>query len=347
MLRSKKISWWIGVSILLIGFSSHAQREKKKTEIISDELKLAQAEAYFVEGEKYFILEDYSKALHFFQKAVELNPDDAGAHFKVAETLSKSTTGQDLNMAVASVEVSLKLDQKNKYYYQLAAGIYANLQNFIKAASTLETMMKEIPGTEENLFDQAAYYVYANKTDEAIKTYNKAESIFGVNETSSLAKQRILLETGKVNEAIAETEKLIKAFPDETQYVMAFAEMLNQNNQRARAMQVLEQFDKENPGNGNAKMLLSAFYKEAGQQEKGNALLLAVFDDPEVEVTSKLLMIGTLTAEIQLAREKNLPNQKLEELATTLFKKLEITDSQDDNVSMVGADLFYTMKKTN
>jgi len=326
-------------------FSAVAQREKKKPVVVSDEAKLLQAESIFVEGEKYFILEDYTKALLFFQKAVELNPDDAGGHFKVAEVLSKSTTSDDLNLAVASVELSLKLDKKNKYYYQLAAELYANLQNFSKAASITETMMKEIPGTEESLFDLAAYLVYANKKDDALKAYNKAEDVFGINETSSLQKQRILLEQGKISEAIAETERLIAAFPEEPQYVMAFAEMLSQNNQRARAIQYLEKFDAENPGNGNAMMLLSVLYKEDGQVEKGNALLISVFNDASVEPTSKILVIGALNAEIQQAREKNRPNSALEQFAISLFQKLDSTEKNNENVSMVGGDLYLTLKK--
>ena len=306
---------------LFAGLTTNAQRKKPVTQ--SNDLKLVQAEAFFVEGEKYFILEDYSKALLFFQRAVELNPDDAGGHFKVAEVLAKSRTGQDLNLAVARIELSLKLDKRNPHYYQLAAGIYANQQNFSKAASTIETMMKEIPGSEENLFDQAAYWMYAGKKEEAIKSYNRAESIFGINETSSLQKQRILLETGKLNEAMEEAERLIRAFPEEPQYVMAFAEMLNQNNQLTKAIQYLEKFSTENPGNGNARMLLSSFYKESGEPAKANALLTAVFDDANVEMVGKIMVIGTLNAEIQQAREKNLANAELEAFALSLFRKLE------------------------
>ena len=346
MLKSKSILFILYSSVFLFsGATVFAQRDKRKPMEVSDDSKLIQAEAFFVEGEKYFILEDYSKALLFFQRAVELNPSDAGGHFKIAEVYAKSSTGQDIAQAVASIERCLKLEKKNRYYYQLAAEVYAGLQDFSKAASLLETMMKEIPGTEDNLFDLAAYYVYADKKEEAIKTYNRAEVFFGINETSSLQKQRILLEAGKVNEAIEETEKLIMAFPDEPQYAMAFVEMLSQNNQRSRAIQSLEKFDSENPGNGNVKMLLSVMYKESGQPEKANALLTSVFDNADVEVTSKVLVIGTLTAEIQQARERNSPNPALEQFALSLFQKLEATEKDEENVSLVGADLYLTMKR--
>jgi len=323
-----------------------AQREKKKPEsMLSDDMKLVQAEAFFVEGEKYFILEDYSKALAFFQRSAQLNPGDAGVHYKVAEVLSKSTGDQELTMALTSIETGLKIERKNKYFYQLAANIYASKQEFQKAAGILETMMKEIPGQEEALFEIAAYYSYARKNDEAIRIYNRAESHFGVNETSSLQKQRLYLDQGKVNEAIDETERLIKAFPDEPQYVMAFAEMLNQNNQKQRAIQYLETFHSENPHNGNVKMLLSVFYKETGQPEKANQLLVSVFDDPAVETQGKILVIGTLNAEIAQARERKLPPANLESFAETLFEKLKATDPDDEMVSLVGGDLYLTLKK--
>jgi tetratricopeptide (TPR) repeat protein len=314
---------------------------------VSDDLRLAQSEAFFVEGEKYFILEDYTKALMFFQRAVELNPDDAGTHFKVAETLSKSSTDQDLNMAIASIETSLKLDRKNKYYYQLAAELYANIQNFSKAAATLEAMMKEIPNTTESLFDLAAFYIYANKPEEAIKAYNKAEEVFGINETSSLQKQRILLDAGRINEAVQEAERLILAFPDEPQYTMALSDMLNRNDRQAEAIQKLEQFNTDNPGHGNVAMLLSALYKENGQQEKGNALLLDVFNDQDVDINNKLLVLGTLSTEIRIAREKNSADQALEDFTIQLFRKLEMSNPENEKVSAVGADLFLIIKKND
>lgn len=344
MLKAKTIFFLILIFISIGDVC--AQRDKKKTAPeVSDEMKQAQAEAYFVEGEKYFILEDYSKALAFFQRAAQLNPADAGVHYKVAEVLSKSTGDQELALALTSIETSLRIEKKNKYFYQLAANIYAGKQEFLKAAAMLESMMKEIPRQEESLFDIAAYYGYANKPDEAIKVYNRAESQFGVNETSSLQKQRLYLDQGKLNEAIDETERLIKAFPDEPQYAMAFAEMLNQNNQKQRAIQYLEKFLSENPHNGNAKMLLSALYKEAGQPEKANQLLTSVFDDPTVDTQGKILVIGALNAEIAQARERNKPTTALENFAISLFEKLKSTDADDEMVSMVGGDLYLTLKK--
>ena len=168
-----------------------AQRKKKPTDTPITSVKLREAEFYFTEGEKYFILEDYAKALIYYQKALEVNPENATVHYKIAEVLSGGEKQDDLLRASLSIEQALRLEKKNKYFYLLAAGIYSNLNRFDKAAQTYETMLKEVEGTEDYLYELAAIYQYANKPDEALKIYNRAENFFGINEISSLQKQRI------------------------------------------------------------------------------------------------------------------------------------------------------------
>ncbi len=101
-------------------------------------------------------------------------------------------------------------------------------------------MIKEIEGTEEHLYELAANYLQDNKLDDALNTYNQAETVMGINELSSLQKQRIYLVKGKLNEAIAECEKLIRAYPDEERYVMGLAETLAQHGRAAIGITYLE-----------------------------------------------------------------------------------------------------------
>ena len=106
-----------------------AQKDKKKKSSDSQpsEMRLREAEFYFTEGEKYFILEDYSKSLHAFMRVVELNPENPTIHYKIAEILSKSSKDEDLQRAGNSIETALRLDKKNKYFYLLASTIFTSL----------------------------------------------------------------------------------------------------------------------------------------------------------------------------------------------------------------------------
>mgnify|MGYP000950611822 FL=1 len=148
----------------------------------------------FAEGERYYILEDFAKALLYFQNTVEINPANGAAHFKIAEIYLKSNREADYQRAAQSIEEAIRLDKKNKYYYILASSIYSGLSNFGRAEQTLETMMKEVKGTEEYLYQLAALYQYDRKPMEAIRVYNRAEAVMGINEVSSLQKQKLYLE---------------------------------------------------------------------------------------------------------------------------------------------------------
>ncbi len=75
-----------------MSLTSFAQRKKKATDDTqASGIKLREAEFYFTEGEKFFILEDYAKALLYYQRTLEITPDNATVHYKVAEVLPKAT----------------------------------------------------------------------------------------------------------------------------------------------------------------------------------------------------------------------------------------------------------------
>ena len=330
---------------ILLPQSSLAQRRKKSDDDSPKGIRLREAEFYFTEGEKFFILEDYAKALLYYQRALEINPENGTVHYKIADVLARSSKQDDLVKASLSIENALKLEKGNKYFYLLAANIANSLARFDKAAEYYETMIKEVDRTEEYLYELAAVYQYANKPEEAIRVYTKAEEVFGVNEVSSTQKLRLLLEAGKTKEALAEGEKLIQTFPEEERYVMAFAEVLSQKGMRAEAIQYLEKFVQKNPESGNVNMLLAGFYRDAGQELKARPLLLSLFDDNSIEAGSKLIVLSTYNVEISNARNKKTVDADKEAFALTLFEKLKAAHPENPAVHIVGGDIFLSVGK--
>jgi tetratricopeptide (TPR) repeat protein len=321
----------------------NAQRKKKTTDTPIASVKLREAEFYFTEGEKYFILEDYAKALIYYQKALEVNPENATVHYKIAEVLASGEKQDDLLRASLSIEQALRLEKKNKYFYLLAAGIYSNLNRFDKAAQAYETMLKEVEGTEDYLYELAAIYQYASKPDEALKVYNRAENFFGINEISSLQKQRIYFEQGKSDEAFNEGEKLLQAFPDEERFVVGFAETLSQFGFKEKAIPYLEKFIQMNTVAPNACMLLAGLYRDTNQEEKARELLLNVFKDPEVEFQSKLIVLSTYNAELNQNKGKKITDPEKEKFALELFSRLEKEFPDQPNVHVIGGDLYLSL----
>jgi tetratricopeptide (TPR) repeat protein len=326
--------------------SVSGQRKKKDTsDVYASGLKLREAEFYFTEGEKFFILEDYAKALLYYQRALEITPDNATIHYKIAEVLSRSNKQDDLLKASFSIESALKLEKKNKYFYLLAANIYGSLTKFDKAAWAYETLLQEVPGTEEYLYELAAVYQYANKYDEAVKTYNRAENALGISEVSSVQKMRILIEQNKLKEGIAEGEKLINTFPGEERYIMAFAEILSQKGYRNDAIKYLEKFILENKDAGNAQMLLAGMYRDGGQEEKARPLLVKLFDNNAIEVNSKIIILASYNAELNQNKAKKISDLEKETFALMLFEKLSKENPTHPNVPIIGGDLYLAIGK--
>jgi tetratricopeptide (TPR) repeat protein len=332
--------------ILLLSINLLAQRKKKTPdETQASGIKLREAEFYFTEGEKYFILEDYAKALLYYQRTLEISPENATVHYKIAQVLSQSNKQEDLLKASISVENALKLERKNKYFYLLAANIYNSMTAFDKSAAIYETMIREVKGTEEYLYELAAVYQYANKFDEAIKVYNRAENELGINETSSLQKMRLYFEMGKTKEGMAEGEKLLNAFPDEERLVMGFAEIISQKGMRPDAIRYLEKFVASHPDAGSAKMLLAGLYRDNGQEQKARPLLITLFDDSSVELGSKLIVLGTYSAELNQNKVKNIPDPDKEAFALSLLEKLQKSYPSDVSVHVLGGDLYLSTGK--
>ena len=332
--------------ILLLSINSLAQRKKKTPdETQASGIKLREAEFYFTEGEKYFILEDYAKALLYYQRTLEISPENATVHYKIAQVLSQSNKQEDLLKASISIENALKLERKNKYFYLLAANIYNSMTAFDKSAAIYETMIREVKGTEEYLFELAAVYQYANKFDEAIKVYNRAENELGINETSSLQKMRLYFEMGKTKEGMAEGEKLLNAFPDEERLVMGFAEIISQKGMRPDAIGYLEKFVASHPDAGSAKMLLAGLYRDNSQEQKARPLLTTLFDDSTVDLGSKLIVLGTYSAELNQNKVKNIPDPDKEAFALSLLEKLQKSNPSDVSVHVLGGDLYLSTGK--
>ena len=343
MTKYSVVGWLI--LCLLISSPAWAQKRKKGDPVmLSSAAQAREAEFYFTEGEKYFILEDYAKALVFYQKTLELVPDNATVHFKIADVLNRGTQEEDLQRAARSIEQALSLEKKNKYFYLLAANIYNGLSQFDKAAAVYAQMIREVPGTEEYLFELGATYQYANRIEDAIQAYQQAEDVLGVNEMCSIQKVRLNLELKKSKEALLEAEKLMALDPEEGRYVMSLSELFSQRGDKLNAILFLEKFLQNHTAEiGQERMMLAGLYRETNRHHESEQLLLLVFDDPSVEFGSKALIVATLNAELSQDKSGGIVNPEKEKLALTLYEKLSSQYTNEGQLYVLGGDLYLTL----
>lgn len=290
-------------------------------------------EATFADAVKYFLLERYEDAREGFAKAYGLDPKSAAIHYKLAETLHKLNRTAE---AIPYAEGAIILEPKNKYYYLLLGELYRKELKLDKATRTYELMLKQIPATKEYHFDLAALYLYMGKYKEALMHLNLFESYFGLSEDVVKQRQYIYLRQNKLDKAVDEGSKLIKAYPGDRKYVLAQAEMLLSNNKTAEAKKILENLLKENSRNAIAHLLLHNLYKAEGKPEAAQKSLEQAFEDPDLNVEQKINIIATF-----------LTQQTQENLQTARALTERILKVHPDDPRALGlmGDILYTLNQ--
>lgn len=265
------------------------------------------SEALFVEGVKYVLLEDYTKALERLLKAYALSPENAAVSYKIAEANLLSGNLRDANNYA---EAAIRLAPKNAYYYLLLAQIQASQKQYDAATKTYAALIKEVPDSGNYLFNLADLYLAQNKLPEALATLDKAEKEFGQVDEISFKKQQIYLKQNKLDLALAEGEKLIAANPDEPRYVLAQAEMYASNNKLDDAVRVAQKALKTDPDNPQAHMILASVYQQQKKKPEAEQELKLAFNSPALDIDDKVrILVGFI---------KQLPDPSVNQTALDL-----------------------------
>ncbi|CAN5294728.1 tetratricopeptide repeat protein [soil metagenome] len=324
----------IAFTALFHGNKAFAQKGKKgkTSERELTESERIRSEEYFTEGKKYFILEDYPKALALFQKSLEIDPDNATIYYNIAEVLVKNN---ELAKALPYSSKAVELSPENKYFHLLKAEIYTKQAEFQNAAQVFEEMISIIPNSEEYYYDLAALYLYQEKFEEALAIYDKAEEEFGINDEVTFQKQKIYLKTNNLEAAIKEGEKLIEYFPGESHYIIALSEILMSNNKYKEAETYLKELLEFDPGNSSAQYLMFEVYRQSGQKELAEENLKLVFENPELDINTKLpLMVEYI---------QRINDDKSKDTALDLAERIAKAHPYDANSFAIFGDLNFAM----
>lgn len=307
------------------------KNRKKKKQFESDESDRRAAEFYFIEGEKFFILEDYAKSLGAFQKCLDITPENSAAYYKIAEIMYRN---EQYPEAEQNAIKAILYDNTNKYYYLLAADIATAYGDFDKATGYYEEMLSTVPDTDAYYTELAGLYLYQNKLDEALQTYNKAEEKSGISDRISLQKQQIYLKQNKIDQAIREGQKLVDAFPGNHRFVLALAKVMYTNGKKEQAITLLMDFlNFEN--NSAIKLQLAEYYRKENRDEESEQLTKESFADPLLDLELKTRVLALYI--------NKFPDSRAIRVAGELGRILIDTHPNESEAYLVNADMLVTL----
>ncbi|NDK57121.1 tetratricopeptide repeat protein [Pontibacter sp. BT213] len=286
------------------------------------------SEMLFLDGVKFYMLEDYNKALQLFQKAYTLTPNNAAINYKLAETYMVL---KNPKAATPFAQAAIAKEPKNAYYYVLLAQLYTEQKQFTEAAQAYNDLMHNVPDSDQYLFQLADLYLSQAKYSDALKTYDRIEKKFGPMEQLSVNRQQIYLRQKNVPKAIEEGEKLLAGNPSDVRYFLAQAELYNANQQTEKAIVTLQKALRMEPNNPFAHLMLSDLHRQKGEREQSEKEIKLAFASPELDIDTKVRIL------VDLIRQ--LPNRDIEDVSLELVDLTIQSHPEEAKAYAVAGDL--------
>jgi tetratricopeptide (TPR) repeat protein len=265
--------------VLIASTSAFPQETLSKKDRKTQENK-TKATRYFIEGEKFLVLNELEKSYFYFQKALELSTEEPAIHYKIAEVLVKAN---EPAKALPYANKAAELDGENKYYSLMLAEIYTNLKQPLKAAEILDHLTADGESNQQYNLDLASIYLNAGELEKALIVLDRAEEYYGVLEPITVQKQRIYLKNNKLDQAIEEGEKLIQAKPGNPTYVLNLVEILYNNNRVDQGLDLVLKEIEKYPNQPELQMAAHSLLKEKGRKEESLNYLYQAFSSPDLD----------------------------------------------------------------
>ena len=291
--------------------------------------KAVAEETEFTDAYRFLLVDEPTKAITALEKLVMKNPANAAAHYALATALIK--TGKTAE-ALAASQKAYQLDKDNAYYLLQVAELYVKQKRYPDAEELYESLLAKGPETIEYGVELAAIYLFDDKPDKALATYDRVEKTMGMNEEITRQKQRIYLKQNKVDKAIEEAEKLISSEPADPDFLVEGAELLVANDRVPLAITWLERALKLSPDSPQAHMMLADIYRRQGDLDKSSAALQKVFANPNLEAGLKARILSSY---VGVAGDS--PTAKLD--ALKMAQELSRQNPADAKAQVMLADL--------
>jgi len=297
----KPIAFFVIVLTLFSCTTSKQIKNRNTKQNVTQQDKRQEADI-FINAIKERELGNIEKSLELFNKAIQTDPEDPAVFYEKARLLQAMGRNDD---ALTSVKKAIALDNGNKWYKVLYAKISKAAGNYDDYVSTYEELVKAYPKDINFVQELAFAYYFTGNYLNAIKMYNKIEDWAGVNERLSTQKVQLYDKIGMQDSAVAEYEKLISLYPDETRYYALLAEYCAKNNLNEKAEWAYQKIEKINPDDPYVHISLADFYKKTGKDEKSFEELKIGFANPKLDIKTKInILFNYYSGDLTEAQKK-------------------------------------------
>lgn len=241
-----------------------------------------------IEAEKFFLLEDYERALAFLEESLSTDKKNHAAYFKKAEILGIQEKYKEALDAIAK---AIEIQADNKFYYVLGAQLEKENENLEGAKRFYDLLLANATNYEAYYAEIIDTYTQTGNSEDAIALTKKAIDAYPNAPEFILKKAEIELSLSQAKAAAKTLTEGIKKFPQDDVILQKYVEIKDFQNQIPEAVKMLESIQTNNT---KASLLLIDLYARQSQTDKVKESINAVFEDDELGADAKALALGYL-----------------------------------------------------
>lgn len=223
-------------------------------------------------GNIYSSMGQLAKAKHVYEETLRVAPDDPHTLMMLGALHARE---KDYAAAQNALEKLVSVDQTSYAGFAYLAKLYREMNFYEKALAAYEKALA-LNWTPLLAYETADLYEYKKKYDGAIKIYQRLLEEDEANVKIRGRLSRLLLEEGKVEEALDELDELKNYTDDPFTVDFAIGRVLLDEKRYEEAIALFTDMLGNEDSRDTARSMLALSYYEAGQIDKAKEILSQV-----------------------------------------------------------------------
>lgn len=259
------------------------------------------ATLYYTEALKKSLIEDsLDAALRLLDKAIQADSAHAPSYYEAANILLGLGRADE---AAVYGSKAYALDSLNTWYKNLRGRLYIQNEQYYPALEIYRDLVREDPYNPDIYRLLSALYLQENMPLAAISVLDSAEYKIGKIQQLSQMKRELLVKTGQIDRAIAETEAHVASFPYDEEGYLVLADMYGFGKKDSLQLATLKRLLAENPESIDALLSLSEYYQNKGDTYAFMLMLERLFAVEEFPVSDKIAIFSEITGDRDFYRD--------------------------------------------
>lgn len=275
-----------------VGFVKKTDIAEKKVELTADQQR--KYDYYFLEAVRMKEKGDWTAAMDLYNHCLQINPYASSALYEISQFYLML---EQKDISSKYLEKAVLLDPDNFWYKQTLAALYEDSEDYQKAISLYEKMVKKYPDRSDILMLLTDLY---NKNDDhanVISSLNRLETLEGKSEQISMEKFRQYLTMGQKEKAYKEVENLSLEYPNDLRYKVMLGDAYLNDGRNKDAYDVYQQVLEKEPENAFAQLSMATYYNKMGQDSLYKAEREKVLLNEQLNTETRLNLMRRIIVE--------------------------------------------------